>query len=152
MQIQDKVIKKAVKQYRLIGRGFAGWHGEGIDSMGNEFSSSGGYLEDYTYWTGEACFGYLSEAVEGCLVYDAEHLDTPETFREFHKWVYNGPMVGLKLKPGEVNKLFAGVTTDPGVEITGSDFVSADDYIKLLKERVPGVKTGFVCDGQIVWE
>ncbi len=50
-------------------------------------------LEDYIYWTGEACKGYASEAAEGCVVYDASEADSAK----FISLVVSGPMLRMDL-------------------------------------------------------
>jgi hypothetical protein len=136
-----------VKQYHLIGRGFAGWHAKGIDPSGHSFSSSRGSLEDYTYWTGEECYGYLSEACEGCHVYDAQHLEGTSQDKDFASFIIRGPMVDPRLAGGEVSKFL-----HDSDEIKSLDFVSPAQYVQLLKERVSGVKIGTVCNGAINWQ
>ena len=145
----EKRREAPVKQLLLIGRGFNGWHAAGIDEDGNSFRSSGGRLDDYTYWTGQECYGYLSEAREGCFVYDAEHLEGMEE-EAFTRFIFRGPMAEAKIThdyaEGFVNEHVA--LADCG----GTDFVSPASYIKLLRERVLGIKLGIVRGGQIVWE
>lgn len=60
--------------WQVIGRGFNGWH-----ATGDGISSSGGELMPYDYWTGAKVAGYLAEAKEGALVYDARDAE-PEAF------------------------------------------------------------------------
>jgi hypothetical protein len=108
----------------LIGRGWNGWHASGLTGSGNAFSSSGGTLE-----------GYIAQSTEGCAVYDASEAD--ET--AFAHMVISGPMVSHT------------VTKDEG---TGSfDYISVDSYMALLREKVPGIKIGYVTlAGCVRWE
>lgn len=140
----------AVKRNLLIGRGFNGWHALGIDETGCSFRSSGGSLDDYTYWTGKECHGYLSEAREGCLVYDAEHLDGRDGGEAFARFIFRGPMAEARIEHDYADGMYG--ETRSLRDCTGSDFVSPASYIKLLRERVPGIKLGVVRDGQIQWE
>lgn len=149
------------KRWYVIGRGFNGWHAEGLD-----VSSSGGCLEDYTHWTGQKCKGYVSDAYSGCLVYDASEA----TFAAFSRLVMSGPMVSPKLGLFEVSrfsdkdrataalmapglagtyKALAIAAQDP--EYGGLDCVGIGIYEKLLR-KVPGIRIGKVIKGAVVWE
>ena len=145
------VQRRTCKMWTLIKRGKAGW----CASRPN-CSSSGGSLEDYTYWTGQPCKGYLSEADEGCIVYDASEADDAE----FIRLVVSGP--GLKMELGD--RVQAAAAMRPGLEgafgtladaalagLTSLDYVGWPVYRKLL-EQVGGVRFGRVENGKVVWE
>lgn len=148
-------------KWAVIGRGFNGWH-----ATGDGVSSSGGSLEDYTYWTGKKCNGYLTEAAEGALVYDAENADV----NAFVSLVVNGPMVNPAIPPDAVHafdqrgreslarmapalgggyKTLAIAAQDD--KFTGLDSVGVAVYERLLR-KVPGVKIGKVLNGAVQWE
>lgn len=128
------------ENWKIIGRGFAGWH-----AKSEICSSSGGRLLPY-YYREIPCQGYLAEAEEGCFVYDASHLEPTKAGDEFEKWIISGPMVELKLKPGEYSKV------DPSAAgFSGFDFVALDIWVAELIRRVPGVKYGYVNVGNIEW-
>ena len=153
-------------RWYVIGRGFAGWHAEGIN-----VSSSGGNLMPYTYWTGEQCTGYLAEAAEGCLVYDAEHLEKDDAASDaFMHLVISGPMVKPSLQPDETDRFGdsereTALMMSPALggafktyalaaqyeEFTGLDYVGVGVYEALLR-KVPGIKIGHVHNGSVVWE
>lgn len=138
-------------RYRVIGRGLCGWHAQSVDC-----SSSGDTLD-----------GYLANAEEGALVYDAQDTDN----RAFTAFVLNGPMVDCKLAPdasdqftdadrkraqmmlpglgGEFRTLAAIAIADH--EYTGLDSVSVETYETLLR-RIPRMKIGHVHSGAVVWE
>lgn len=144
----------------IIGRGKAGWHSSGLSTWDggktwNRCSSSGAMLETY-----------LSEAEDGCLIYDADAADTDA----FARLVITGPMCDASLEPGTVHPfgddmkraalgmlpgLSGGFETLAAMAISGLgslDTVAPDVYIQLLKERVPGVKTGKVINHLPVWD
>ena len=141
------------KQYVLIGRGKNGWHADGMYDKDSTFSSTGGTLD-----------GYISEAPEGCPVYDCEESD----YDAFAKLVIGGPMHQAGLPPGTIDsfgkrKALLGML--PGLQdgfktlatmalagLSSLDFVATDVYLQLLRGQVPGVKIGKVVQGKIVWE
>lgn len=153
--------KKQAKRWAVIGRGFNGWHATGVD-----VSSSGGDLNPYTYWTGAAVPGYLAEAIEGALVYDASEADSVA----FTRHVMNGPMVNPALAPNEVDR-FTKADRDRALQMapalgggfktlavlaqsekfTGLDRVGVGVYEGLLR-KIPGVKIGKVVKGKVEWE
>jgi len=149
-------------KWTLIKRGKGGW----CAANDSGCNSSGGMLEDYTYWTGQPCKGYLSEAVEGCIVYDAEVADDAA----FIQLVVSGPM--LKMELGDRVQRFsddpslvqAAAAMRPGLEgafgtlvdvalsgLSSLDYVGWPVYRKLL-EQVGGVRFGKVVRGKVVWE
>jgi len=134
-----------MKQYKIIGRGKAGWHAEaGIVETG---SISGGG----TYSTKESSSGgtlehYALEAV-GCLVYDAEGADD----NAFIDHVYNGPMVDVCLPAGYYRPLLRESTPALNFILHSCDHVALDIFEGLLR-RVPGMKFGRVVKGKVVWE
>lgn len=149
----------APNEWYVIGRGLAGWH-----ALGLKVSSSGGDLDDRPWWAGGIQAGYLSGAVEGCLVYDAAEADR----EAFTHLVLSGPMCDPELAPGTVNRFtdqttaarmapwlggafqqIAAAAQDP--EYGGLDYVAVDVYRTLLA-KVPGIKLGTVRAGVVVWE
>lgn len=148
-------------QWSVIGRGFNGWH-----AQGGGISSSGGDLVDRPWHAGGVQTGYLTDAVEGALVYDASEADTSA----FVKLVMNGPMVATHLPPDAVDRFSmadrdAALRMAPGLgggfktlavlaqseTFTGLDRVGVAVYEKLLRQ-VPGVKIGKVKAGAVCWE
>lgn len=148
-------------RWDVIGRGFNGWH-----AAGDGVSSSGGSLDGHTYWTGAKVAGYLAEAKDGALVYDAENAE-PSAFIAL---VVNGPMVQPTLPPEAVSafdqkgreslahmapglgggyKTLALAAQDD--KFTGLDSVGVAVYERLLR-KVPGVKIGKVSNGAVIWE
>lgn len=145
-------------QHKLIGRGQVDWHSDGVES-GNKCSSSGGSLE-----------GYLNEAEDGCLIYDADGADVGA----FASFICSGPMADITLKLGEVKKFGERATLArmlPGLggayrtigvaalqavdqkEKLGSlDYVAVDIWLTMLKEKVSGVRFGKVISHAIVWD
>jgi hypothetical protein len=82
---------------------------------------------------------YVDEAIEGCLVYDALHLEDDDVAsRAFIKLVVSGPMVDL------------GRTEDE-LPLTAMSWCTAKTFEKNLRQ-IPGIKIGFVKQGVIVWE
>jgi hypothetical protein len=55
------------EKYLIIGRGKAGWH-----AQSKACRSSGGTLHSQTYDNGQIRAGYVDNAEDGCIVYDAE--------------------------------------------------------------------------------
>lgn|SRR5574337_180447 len=141
-------------QHVLIGRGKVGWHSDGL-SHGNKCSSSGGTLE-----------GYLSEAQDGTLIYDALEADQGA----YVDFVIKGPMVDPTLPEGAISKFgsqdkaallgmlpalsgaFIPVAVLALADIGSMDFVAPDVYVQMLREKVPGAKVGKVHNHQVVWE
>lgn len=124
--------------YQVIGRGFNGWHAEGLGA-----SSSGGALEYY-----------LADATEGALVYDASEAD----YDAFSRFVITGPMLNLSLEPFETRP-FDGhdslILEASGLKelaaLGGLDYAGIGLYETLLRQ-VPGLKVGWVNDGNVFWE
>ena len=135
--------------YSIIGRGKAGWH-----AAGHNVSSSGGTLD-----------GYLKDARNGALIYDAHDADTDA----FTHLVIAGPMVDPDLPPGGVRRFgdqdAAARMCGPGgltgafktiatlaqdASYSGLDYVACDVYETLLR-AVPGMKIGHVHNGTVVW-
>ena len=140
------------RKFVIIGRGKCGWHSDFIEG-GNKCSSSGGTLE-----------GYLSEAGDGTPVYDASEAD----YDAFASWVFKGPMIDVFLEPGTINKFgdhkallgmlpglkggFDTLAVMALADISSLDYVAADVYLTMLREKVPNVRFGVVQDEQVVWE
>jgi len=139
--------------YSLIGRGKAGWFAEGHSEDGSvTTSASRGTLD-----------GYVKEANEGALVYDAEGADDDE----YTHFILRGPIVDTRLAPGMVDtfkETKALTEMLPGLQdgfrtlalaslagVSSLDRVSVDVYEKLLR-AIPGVKIGKVEGGSVVWE
>jgi len=143
--------EKQKDNYKVIGRGKAGWHAKTTN-----MSSSGGSLETY-----------VEQAAENCLVYDADKVD----YALFVRLIVSGPMIDVDLPPNTVDRF-----TDrdretiknmlPGLSggfekiakraiddetYGGLDTVSIDVYERLLR-RLPGIKIGRVVKGKVVWE
>jgi hypothetical protein len=147
--------------YYVIGRGLAGWH-----ATGKGVSSSGGSLYPQKWHAGGMTTGYLEQAAEGALVYDASEADE----RSFYKLVISGPMVDPSLGPDEVNR-FTTKDRDamtqmlPGLQggfktlatlaldqnYGGLDKVGVNIYYTLLKQ-VSGMRLGHVRGGKVEWE
>lgn len=149
------------KRFHVIGRGFNGWHATGVN-----ISSSGGTLEDCP-----GCKGYVGEAINGALVYDADPIRTdPDRSSAYVSWVFGGPMVDPSLPPDGCRKfgadvrkvalrmsdglegafrVFAGLAQDE--EFGGLDYVGVGLFEALLR-KIPGVKIGHVVDGAVAWE
>jgi hypothetical protein len=149
-------------RWGVIGRGKNGWHAEGLEVKyehgSTKPSSSGGDLD-----------GYLEDAVEGCLVYDADGA----SYDRFARLVISGPMVDPNLEPGSVSKCIQGAEDRealgrmiPGLGggfrslalaafkdagFSGLDTVGVDVYAALLRE-CGGVRVGWVRDGMVCWE
>lgn len=145
---------KKMKKYKIIGRGFNGWHAQ---------SDNGGLSGAYG---NNACDRIAEEAVDGALVYDAKMSD----FEAFYKLIMSGPMVDTSLADDETNpftdaqresaramlsglgggfKTLATIAQDKSYG--GLDYVSVNVYEKLLR-NVPGVRFGRVHNGKVEWE
>ena len=144
-------MKKQKDNYKVIGRGKAGWHAKTTN-----MSSSGGSLETY-----------VEQAAENCLVYDADKTD----YALFVRLIVSGPMIDVDLPPNTVDKFTerdreAAKRMLPGLsggfeviaklaidkeKYSGLDSVSLDVYEKLLRQ-LPGMKIGRVVHGKVVWE
>jgi len=138
------------ERYGIIGRGKAGWH-----AAAHNMSSSGGTLD-----------GYVAQAAEGALVYDADGAD----YDAFARLVISGPMVDPGLPAGGVHRFMdresAARMAGPGgldgafqtlatlaqsESYSGLDYVACDVYERLLR-TIPGVKIGHVRNGLIEWD
>jgi len=156
---------KSSESWKVIGRGFNGWH-----ACGHNTRSSGGELEPGRYPFGGEHGGYLAEAAEGALVYDAQHLEwIPESSGAFIELVISGPMVDVDL-PSFGERRFGEDLQDiarrllPGLEgdfrtlasmaatgkYGGLDRVGVGIFEELLR-RVPGIKIGHVRSGRVEW-
>ena len=144
--------------WKIIGRGKAGWHADGL-SDGNKVSGSGGTLE-----------GYAAESADGTVVYDAEESDVGS----FTVWVVNGPMVDVSLPTGTISRfgdhktlaamlpalggayqtlgIMALMQKDCECKLGSFDMLALDVYLPLFKEAVKGVKWGTVQNGAVVWD
>lgn len=143
--------EKQKDNYKVIGRGKAGWHAKTTN-----MSSSGGSLETY-----------VEQAAEDCLVYDASNVE----FSLFVRFIVNGPMIDVDLPPNSVDKFTerdrqTAKNMLPGLSggfekiakrviddenYGGLDTVSIDVYERLLC-RLPGIKIGHVVKGAVIWE
>lgn len=117
-------------RWQLIGIGKAGWHANGVN-----VSSSGGTLGDY-----------LKDAADGALVYDAEAAE----YGPFAKFIIAGPIPAPELEPDGFQPL-GGEDNDPD-QPRSLDRVGVARYIRLMRERCPGVQFGVVRNGQVEWE
>jgi hypothetical protein len=136
----------------LLGRGKRGWHASTVGEN-CEGSSSGGTLE-----------GYLAECDDGVPVYDCDEAD----YSSFAALVCNGPMVKPSLPAGTIQKFgdmkalaemmpalgggFKSIAATALAGLSSLDYIATDVYFALLKEKVPGAKTGTVQQGKIVWD
>lgn len=138
-------------KWNVIGRGLNGWHAKAPNVRG-----SGGTFESY-----------LSQAVDGALIYDASEADVGA----FTKLVLSGPMVDPSLAPNEVDRfgkrdretalamapMLAGcyqayaLAAGTDREFSGLDTVGVGIFEALLR-TVPGIKIGRVLYGQATWE
>jgi len=156
---QWKTIGREPQAWHVIGRGFSGWHATGIN-----VTSSGGDLEPRPWWAGGMTTGYLSEAVDGCLVYDAIDADPAA----FTRLVLAGPMVDPALPAEGVSRFMDRQTAAamaPGLvgafgtiaamaaspAYGGLDTVGVGVFRGLLA-TVPGIKLGTVIGGVIRWD
>lgn len=132
----------------LIGRGAAGWHAKGIN-----WTSSGGNLENYTYWTGEKCQGYAAEAPDGCPVYDAAAVADDA---DFYRFIIRGPISAPELPAGHWRLSLAPGSTEAPAEMPSEGvslaYVAVDVYLRWMRANVPGVKFGTIQNGAAVWE
>lgn len=132
----------------LIGRGAAGWHAKGIN-----WRSSGGNLENYTYWTGEKCEGYAAEAPNGCPVYDAAAVADEDAF---HRFIIRGPICAPELPAGHWRQSLAPGSTEAPAEMPTAGvslaYVAIDVYMRWMRANVPGVKFGTIQNGAAIWE
>jgi hypothetical protein len=123
----------------IIGRGLAGWHSQGVHE-GNSCSSSGGTLE-----------GYLKDARDNTPIYDASDCNEDQ----FITFVFRGPLIDVRLEPGQIRKLFSGTTMTyqaGGSVIDSSSYVAVDVFLDLLHQCVPGVRFGIVRNGKAIWD
>lgn len=129
---------KEAPKWKIIGRGFAGWH-----ASVHNISSSGGQLLPYTYWTGEKCEGYAEQAEEGCPVYDAQPCEQyPELEHAFRRLIVSGPVPKVDLEDqGEAAYIHAHAL----------DYIPLAEFFRRLR-RIPRIKFGVVKHGQVEWE
>lgn len=144
-------MKKQKDNYKVIGRGKASWH-----AAAKNLSSSGGTLETY-----------IDQAIENCLVYDADAAD----YDLFAKLIIAGPMVDVDLPENTVDRFtcedrLTAKAMLPGFSggfeklakmaienenFRGLDKVSIDVFERLLRQ-LPGMKIGRVVRGKVIWE
>lgn len=147
-------------KWACIHRGKNGWAAESFDGS----TSSGGLLEDRVYSDGEKRLGYLSNAIDGAVVYDAENAD----YAAFAALVVAGPILkmclygvrkfdretGARMLPA-LEDGFHSVTqlalAQPPEQLGSLDYCDWATYRKLL-EKIAGVRFGVVRGGQVVWE
>jgi hypothetical protein len=128
-----------------IGKGFAGWHADGVNARGDRtgvqtYSTSQEQLEEL-----------VGDAVEGCVVYDASHLEYVED-EKFTRLVVSGPMSCGKLKPGQVSVCLEGVKEMDPHKATCFDDVCPADWKLIAKAWEPRIRFGEVRNGQVIWE
>lgn len=133
-------------RYKLIGRGFAGWHATGTSIVGGKAcrtdSSGGG-------WELER---YLETAEDGALVYDAAHLEAdPATYAAYVTHVVKGPMANPELPAGHIQGVISPAKKWQGEKIRSLDTVALDIFERLLRELPGDVKIGRVKDGKVNW-
>lgn len=143
-----------MEQWKVIGRGFNGWHAERKNC-----SCEGRYRDD----GGD---DFAREAVDGALVYDAKNADV----NAFSALVIGGPMLDVGLEPDAIDsfssqdrkaalemlpllgdgfKRWALAAQNP--KCRSLDKVGVAVYEGLLRQ-VPGIRFGHVLAGKIVWE
>ena len=109
-------------RWALIGRGFAGWHADGVPEV---------TATSTTTCRGSGCYAatpsYAADAIEGAPVYDAAHLRGTDGAAAFCVWVY-GPDSTL----GSQGKV--------------------SEHVAALRAAVPGVRFGRVSGGRVVWD
>jgi hypothetical protein len=138
--------------WSVIGRGKAGWHAKAADEYST--SSSGGDLK-----------GYLADAADGALVYDADEAE----YGAYVDLVFAGPMCDPNLGEYECRRFgaqdretlarmspglgggFLAVAALEKVGLCSLDYVGVGAYRDLLR-AVPGVKVGSVKAGEVCWE
>lgn len=143
-----------MSKYKIIGRGFNGWHAQSDSSK-----LSGAYGKN-------DCDRLARDSVDGALVYDASESD----FGAFYRLIMSGPMVSTRLADDEV-ELFTddmratALALSPALgggfktlalaaqskSYSGLDTVSVRTYEGLLR-GIAGVRFGRVYNGKIVWE
>ena len=149
--------------WKVIGRGRAGWYADGGESQfgsASSVSSSGGMLEPYMYGSTQ-CAGYAAEAAEGALVYDASEL-RGDAAAQFAHLVIAGPMLDCHLAPYAYSAIGgASGELSPDYQITlaflkglgigGLGQVGIGIKEALLRQ-IPGIRFGHVHAGVTVWE
>jgi hypothetical protein len=106
--------------------------------------SSGGQLLDGT-WNGKPNPGYLTEAREGALFYDADPCqDSPEACAAFVRLVIGGPMLTPDLPKGRRDRF-------SGDRDSCLDSIGAEDFAEALA-RIPGVRIGYKRGGIVEWK
>lgn len=140
--------------WKVIGRGFNGWHADnGATSLSGAYSDERGKE-------------LAADAVDGALIYDAKNAD----HGQFVSLVMSGPMccctidpdsydrldgetrrAALRMSPllGGAFKSYALMAQNP--KFGGLDQVGVHIYEGLLR-KVDGVRIGHVRDGEIEWE
>jgi hypothetical protein len=138
-------------KWKIVSRGLCSWNAKDINC-----SSSGGSFEQY-----------VKEAEEGAFVYDAYESDR----KSFYDLIMRGPMCSPELPLGTVERFGEDLKKSakmmlPGLSggyevfvkealsdssYTGLDKVAIDLYKELLK-KIPGMRTGYVRNGSVVWE
>lgn len=148
--------EKMRNYWTVIGRGFNGWH---ASSPG--CSSSGGDIDPMF-----GRDGYLAEAQDGALVYDASESDADA----FTRHVMSGPMLDCSIDPEAVDKFSTedretALRMAPGLSggyktiaviaqsptFNGLDRVGVAVFERLLW-AIPGIKIGRVVKGSVVWQ
>lgn len=144
-------------KWAVIGRGQNGWHAA---TLNGGCSSSGGSLEDRTYPGNQVQKGYLSEALEGCVIYDASGAD----YEAFARHVICGPMLKMGIESERFTDHETAARMLPALEGSYGTVVkmalsgySSLDYVgwpifRALLEKIGGVKFGVVHAGQVIWE
>ena len=135
-------------EWSVIGRGKAGWHA----NAGNVTSSGGSLLPEF----GRS--GYLAEAADGALVYDAE--DAP--YEVFARAVVSGPMVNPTIGAWECDHAITRicVAIAPVEAITVDELraqnIRSLDYIGIglfeaLLRSIHNIRIGHVSAGKVIW-
>jgi hypothetical protein len=148
----------------LIGRGKNGWHCAYVGEK--EPLQCGGFSQTTSSGSGGSLENYASSAPDGTPVYDADSAEVGS----FAHLVIAGPMVDVRLQPGQVKKFgqddkrtllgmlpqLQGAFNTIGclamADLSSLDYVAVDVYLAILKENVPGVRFGTVKGGKVEWE
>ena len=126
-------------KYGIVSRGFCGWAFKGSNE-----AVSGCYSDAQL----EAYLPYA----EGAFCYDAKHLEHTDKADAFISFVYSGPIPCQELPDNTMLNLFDTVPSPYNAEnCNGLTKVSLDIFENLVK-KIPGIKTGIVKDGKIVWD
>ena len=118
-------------KWKIIGRGYAGWHATA------EYEPSSGYSN--VTGSGASLGEYLSNASEGAFIYDADLANN----EDFARFIIKAGLVDTRIPDGQMRDKF----DEQGAFAS----IDAETYMREMYARVRGVRMGKIINHEIQW-